>query len=88
MDLGIHTPETDSFFGVYLLVSESNIPSHKGKIYIGYTVNPNRRIRQHNRNVAGGARQTKNRGPWLMVILIHGFPNNISALRVINHSCF
>lgn len=71
------------FYGVYLLCSENAEKRFKGKCYIGFTVNPVRRIRQHNRGVDfGGARKTNNRGPWTMVLIVHGFPNNISALQV------
>ena len=46
-----------NFHGCYLLVAKS--PRSKGRTYIGYTVNPTRRIKQHNSGVQhGGARRT------------------------------
>ncbi|XVF05839.1 hypothetical protein REPUB_Repub05bG0207800 [Reevesia pubescens] len=67
------------FFACYLLTSLS--PRHKGHTYIGFTVNPRRRIRQHNGEIGSGAWRTKSRRPWEMVVCIHGFPTNVSALQ-------
>ncbi|XP_055848069.1 structure-specific endonuclease subunit SLX1 homolog isoform X1 [Episyrphus balteatus] len=70
------------FYGVYLLCSDSAEKKYNGKCYIGYTVNPNRRINQHNRGRDfGGAKKTSNKGPWRMILIVYGFPNNISALQ-------
>ncbi|XP_007017048.2 PREDICTED: uncharacterized protein LOC18591071 [Theobroma cacao] len=67
------------FFACYLLTSLS--PRHKGHTYIGFTVNPRRRIRQHNGEIGSGAWRTKSKRPWEMVICIYGFPTNVSALQ-------
>uniref|UniRef100_F1KVZ3 Structure-specific endonuclease subunit SLX1 homolog n=2 Tax=Ascaris suum TaxID=6253 RepID=F1KVZ3_ASCSU len=72
----------DEFYGVYCLISRSANKYFKNRCYIGYTVDPNRRIRQHNAGKQfGGAGRTDHRGPWDMVCIIHGFPNSVSALR-------
>ncbi|KMZ57268.1 Structure-specific endonuclease subunit slx1 [Zostera marina] len=68
-----------NFFACYLLCSTS--PRFKGQTYIGFTTNPRRRIRQHNGELTSGAIRTKRKRPWEMVLCIHGFPTNVSALQ-------
>lgn len=71
---------TEHFFGVYLLYCEN--PKYAGRVYIGYTVNPVRRLKRHNAGKKfGGAWKTSNKGPWKMVLVVYGFPNSTSALR-------
>ena len=60
---------------VYLLVNE------KGRTYIGATTNYERRLRQHNREIKGGARSTKGGGPWLMLCHLAGFRTKSEAYR-------
>ena len=65
----------DNFHGCYLLTNGRGT-------YIGYTVNPLRRVEQHNcGREKGGAKRTENRGTWSMVLIVHGFMSNISALQ-------
>ena len=61
----------------YLLQSISN-PS---KTYIGYTVNPARRIKQHNGLIKGGAKYTSKFQPWKFIAIIEGFKDEPLGLR-------
>lgn len=69
------------FYGCYLLLSESaEVP--KGKSYIGFTVDPCRRIRQHNGELSrGGAKKTKSGRPWRIFCIVHGFRTQVQGLQ-------
>ena len=51
------------------------------RVYIGYTVNFNHRLRQHNGEITGGAKRTRRWRPWIPVCIIQGFYEASSALR-------
>lgn len=59
--------------------------SSDGQTYIGATVDPNRRLRQHNGEIKGGARATKIRviegQTWTRACYVRGFPDKIAALQ-------
>lgn len=66
-------------FFVYLLVST------RGATYVGATVNLNRRLRQHNKEIVGGATATGTRvangETWSRHCYVSGFPTWPSALQ-------
>ena len=51
------------------------------RIYVGYTIDFNRRLRQHNGEIVGGAKKTGKGRPWLPICQIKGFLEKSSALR-------
>lgn len=74
--------QTHRFLGCYLLVSKSTGPRSKNRTYVGFTVNPPRRIKQHNGELKyGGAKRTKRHRPWRMIAVIHGFANKTQGLQ-------
>lgn len=60
---------------VYLLVSEA------GRTYVGSTLCLAKRLRQHNGELAGGAAQTRGRGPWRVACAVEGFRSRREALQ-------
>jgi ribA/ribD-fused uncharacterized protein len=50
------------------------------RTYIGATNDPDRRLRQHNRELVGGARATQGKA-WNRLVYIHGFPDWTAALQ-------
>jgi len=67
-------------FYVYLLLSTSN-----KNTYVGATIDVNRRLRQHNREIKGGAKATTSRvykgETWRRICYVSGFPDWSSALQ-------
>jgi predicted GIY-YIG superfamily endonuclease len=51
------------------------------KAYIGATVDPTRRLRQHNGEIAGGALRTRGKGPWHYHCIVSGFRTWQEALQ-------
>jgi len=51
------------------------------RIYVGYTIDFDRRLRQHNGEIKGGAKKTEKGRPWVPICHIKGFYEKSSALR-------
>jgi len=64
---------------VYLLISTN------GNTYVGATINLERRLRQHNKEIKGGAKATSiqvSKGEiWSRVLYVSGFPNWKASLQ-------
>ena len=67
----------------YCYILRNKNESSINRTYNGYTVNPKRRIRQHNQEIKGGAKYTREWGnkSWEMYVLIKGFPDNHNATQ-------
>ena len=59
---------------VYLLKSDKYS-------YVGMTNDFTRRLRQHNKEIKGGARYTSKRDSWYPVLIIYGFQDMKSAMQ-------
>lgn len=59
---------------VYLLKSDKYS-------YVGMTNDFTRRLRQHNKEIKGGARYTSKRDSWYPVLIIDGFKDMKSAMQ-------
>ena len=57
------------------------LKSFNNRIYVGYTVDFKRRLRQHNGELVGGAKKTEKGRPWHQICEIKGFYDKSSALR-------
>lgn len=70
--------KSDVYF-CYLL--KSNATAKSKATYVGFTVNPYRRLRQHNGDIQNGAFRTCRFRPWIHIAIVAGFPNKITALQ-------
>ncbi|AUF82199.1 GIY-YIG nuclease superfamily protein [Tetraselmis virus 1] len=52
-----------------------------GRTYIGKTNDLERRLRQHNKEIVGGARATANGSDWKPVMVLSGFDTDSEALQ-------
>lgn len=52
-----------------------------GRTYVGCALDPDRRLRQHNGQLAGGAAQTARGRPWAHVLAVRGFRTRQEALQ-------
>jgi predicted GIY-YIG superfamily endonuclease len=59
---------------VYLLASRAR-STGRPISYIGCTTDVGRRLRQHNREIAGGARSTQRGTGWTLTCAVYGFPS-------------
>lgn len=62
----------DSRYELYILQSLTNPKC----TYVGITTNHKRRLRQHNGEIKGGAKQTQANRPWARVAYLTGFAND------------
>ena len=61
-------------WSVYVLVSASG-----ARTYVGVTTDPERRLREHNGELPGGARSTRAGRPWRVARLVGPFADRAAA---------
>ena len=67
----------------YILGQTKQLRNGTGRTYNGYTVNLNRRLRQHNGEIKGGALATKGIGPWeFIAVMTCDTWTNVRAMQV------
>ena len=71
--------QAKKLWSVYILATEDDSAT-----YVGATVDPDRRLRQHNKEIKGGAKATSARvatgHQWRRLCRVTGFPDNHAAL--------
>lgn len=65
----------------YLYTLASINSKYPRNTYVGITNNLEKRLRQHNGKIKGGARSTQIAKPWRHIAYISGFPDHGAALR-------
>ncbi len=64
----------------YCYIIRSSNPNFYNSTYNGSTNNLVRRLRQHNRELVGGAKATRGKGPWVYIAIWEGFQSHKEAL--------
>jgi len=65
----------------YCYILKNNSINHKNITYNGYTNNPIKRLRQHNKEISGGAKYTTSKdSQWEIYVLLSGFTDKQNAL--------
>ena len=70
------TPDSETDWIVYVLTSET----HRAT-YVGIALDPDRRLRQHNGGLPGGARFTRAGRPWQLAARYGPYPSRAEAQR-------
>ena len=48
------------------------IANDRGRTYTGYAKCVDKRLRQHNGSIKGGAKSTRGKGPWRLILVVTG----------------
>ena len=71
-----HEEATPPQWSVYVLVSASGT-----RTYVGISTDPERRLREHNGEKAGGARSTRPGRPWAIARILGPYSDRAAAQR-------
>lgn len=64
----------------YCYILRTSNPIYPNNTYNGSTNDLNRRLKQHNGQIGGGAKATSNKGPWQYYAVLTGFMTHNEAL--------